>query len=62
LCKQKDDGNVEISAVDPVTSMQPFDHVQVGEVAREISSHLRKVIDEAGKARVAPTSSVAAAA
>ncbi len=62
VVQQKDDGNVEVSAVDPVAAMQPIDHVQVGEVAREISSHLRKVIDEVGKARVAPTSSVAAAA
>jgi uncharacterized protein (DUF302 family) len=62
VVQQKDNGNVEVSAVDPETSMQPIDHIQVGEVAREISSHLRKVIDEVGKAGVAPASSTAAAA
>ncbi len=53
VVQQKDDGNVEVSAVDPVTSMQPINHIQVGEVAREISSHLRKVIDEVRKAEAA---------
>jgi uncharacterized protein (DUF302 family) len=62
VVQQKDDGTVEVSAVDPVASMQPIDHVQVGEVAREISSHLQKVIEEVGKAGVAPANSVAAAA
>ncbi len=53
VVQQKDDGNVEVSAVDPVTSMQPIDHIEVGEVAREISSHLRKVIDEVRKTEAA---------
>ena len=60
VVQQKDDGKVEVSAVDPVMSLRPIDHVQVGEVAREISSHLRKVIDEVDNIQVAP--SVAAAA
>jgi uncharacterized protein (DUF302 family) len=46
VVQQKEDGNVEVSAVDPVSSMQPIDHIVVGEVAREISSQLQKVIDE----------------
>ncbi len=46
VVQQKEDGTVEVSAVDPVLSMQPIDHIIVGEVAREISSHLRDVIDE----------------
>ena len=58
---QKEDGTIEVSAVDPVTSMQPIDHIQVGEVAREISSDLRKVIDEVRKAEIAPTSVSASA-
>jgi uncharacterized protein (DUF302 family) len=60
VVQQKDDGNVEVSAVDPVTSMQPIDHIQVGEVAREISLHLRKVIDEVGTTTIAPNSAAAA--
>jgi len=46
VVQRKEDGNVEVSAIDPVASMQPIDHVVVNEVAREISSHLQKVIDE----------------
>jgi uncharacterized protein (DUF302 family) len=60
VVQQKDDGNVEVSAVDPVTSMQPIDHIQVGEVAREISLHLRQVIDEVGTTAIAPNSAAAA--
>ena len=52
VVQQKENGNVEVSAVDPVMSMRPIDHVQVGEVAREISSHLQKVIDEVGETQV----------
>ena len=62
VVQQKDDGNVEVSVVDPVMSMQPIDHVQVGEVAREISSHLQKVIDEVGNTQVVPANLVTAAA
>ncbi len=62
VVQQKDDGNVEVSAVDPVMSMRPIDHVQVGEVAREISSHLQKVIAEVGNTQVVPANLVTAAA
>ncbi len=60
VVQQKEDGNIEVSAVDPVTSMQPIHHIQVGEVAREISSHLQKVIDDVGKTGVAPAVTLAA--
>ncbi len=46
IVQQKADGNVEVSAVDPVFSMQPISHVVVNEVAQEISSHLQEVISE----------------
>jgi uncharacterized protein (DUF302 family) len=46
VVQKKEDGTIEVSAVDPVRAMQPIDHVVVNEVAREISSHLQKVIDE----------------
>ncbi len=46
IVQQKADGNVEVSAVDPVFSMQPVTHVVVNEVAHEISSHLQDVISE----------------
>jgi uncharacterized protein (DUF302 family) len=62
VVQQKDNGNVEVSAVDPVMSMRPIDHLQVGEVAREISSHLQKVIDEVGETQVLSANLVTAAA
>jgi uncharacterized protein (DUF302 family) len=46
VVQRKEDGSVEVSAVDPVASMQPIDHVVVDEVAQEIRRHLQKVIDE----------------
>ena len=42
----REDGSVEVSAVDPVASMQPIDHIVVDAVAQEIRHHLQKVIDE----------------
>ncbi len=46
VVQQKTDGNVEVSAVDPVLSMQPISHIVVNEVAQEISSQLQSVISE----------------
>ena len=48
IVQQLEDGLVEVSAVDPVLSMQAITHVVVGQVAREMRSHLQKVIDEVG--------------
>ena len=48
IVQQLDDGLVEVSAVDPVLSMQAITHVVVGQVAQEMRSHLQKVIDEVG--------------
>ena len=45
----RENGNVEVSAVDPVLSMEAIDHVVVGQVAQDIRSHLRQVIDELGR-------------
>ena len=50
VLQQRDDGRVEISAVDPVASMQAITHVVVDQVAREIRSHLQRLIDEIGNA------------
>jgi hypothetical protein len=47
--QQQENGNVEVSAVDPVSSMEAIHHVVVGQVAEDISSHLRQVIDELGR-------------
>ena len=46
IVQQQENGNVEVSAVDPVLSMGAIDHVVVGQVAQDIRSHLRQVINE----------------
>ena len=46
VVQRQEDGNVEVSAVDPVISMQAIPHVVVEQVAREIRSQLQRVIDE----------------
>jgi uncharacterized protein (DUF302 family) len=46
VVQQQENGRVEVSAVDPVASMQAITHVVVDQVAREIRSYLQNVIDE----------------
>ena len=48
VLQQQEDGRVEVSAVDPVASMQAITHIVVGQVAQEIRSQLQSVIDEVG--------------
>jgi uncharacterized protein (DUF302 family) len=50
VVQQQEDSRVEVSAVDPVASMQAITHVVVDQVAREIRSRLQNVIDEVGNA------------
>jgi uncharacterized protein (DUF302 family) len=50
VLQQRENGRVEVSAVDPVASMQAITHVVVDQVAREIRSHLQNVIAEVGNA------------
>jgi uncharacterized protein (DUF302 family) len=49
VVQQHDDGRVEVSAVDPVTSMQAITNVVVNQVAEELRSHLESVTDEVGR-------------
>jgi uncharacterized protein (DUF302 family) len=49
VVQQHDDGRIEVSAVDPVASMQAITHVVVNQVAEELRAHLRSVIDEVGQ-------------
>ena len=49
VVQQHDDGRVEVSAVDPVTSMQAITNVVVNQVAEELRSHLISVTDEVGR-------------
>jgi len=48
VLQQQEEGRVEISAVDPVASMQAITNVEVGQVAQDVRSLLQHVIDEVG--------------
>ena len=50
VLQQQEDGRVEISAIDPVASMQAVSHVVVDQIAQDIRSDLKHVIDEVGNA------------
>lgn len=45
IVQEKVKGQVEVSAVDPVVSMQAVDNAALGEIATEIRDRLQKVID-----------------
>ena len=45
IVQEKGEGAVEVSAVDPVASMQAIDNPELREVAGEIRERLRAVID-----------------
>ncbi|MBI2907786.1 MAG: DUF302 domain-containing protein [Chloroflexi bacterium] len=38
-------GKVEVSAIDPIASMQAIDNPKLGDVAKEVQGKLKKVID-----------------
>ncbi|GAA0893532.1 DUF302 domain-containing protein [Fulvivirga kasyanovii] len=44
IVQQSDDG-IEVAAVDPVASMQAVDNKDLAEIAKEIQSKLRSVIE-----------------
>jgi uncharacterized protein (DUF302 family) len=45
IVQQRDRGGVEISAVDPVASMQAIDNPNLAEVAKEVQGRLKKVVE-----------------
>jgi len=45
IVQEKTAGNVEVSAVDPIASMQAVDNPKLGEVAQQVRAKLKKVID-----------------
>ena len=45
LVQETDDGQVEVSAVDPVASMQAIDNPALGEVAQTVQSKLRGIVE-----------------
>lgn len=42
---QEKDGQAEVSAVDPVASMQSIDNEELGELAQQVQAALKRVID-----------------
>jgi uncharacterized protein (DUF302 family) len=46
IVQQHADGSIEISAVDPVASMQAIDNPELGAVAGEVRSLLKQAVDE----------------
>lgn len=46
IVQEHEDGQVEVSAVDPVASMQAIENEELGEVANNVQSMLKKVIDQ----------------
>jgi uncharacterized protein (DUF302 family) len=48
ILQQRDDGRTEISAVDPVASMQAIDNKELARTAGDVGSMLRQVIEELG--------------
>jgi uncharacterized protein (DUF302 family) len=49
ILQQQENGNVEVSAVDPVLSMGAVDQIVVAQVAEDIRSQLQQVVDEVGR-------------
>ena len=45
VVEQKDDGTVEISAVDPLASMQGIENADLAGVAGEVSTRLKGVVE-----------------
>jgi len=47
VIQQQEDGHTEISAVDPVASMQAITNIEVAQIAQDIRSQLQLVVKEA---------------
>jgi uncharacterized protein (DUF302 family) len=45
IVQERDNGKVEVAAVDPVASMMAIKNEKLGEVANEVREKLKKVID-----------------
>ena len=45
VVQEREDGKVEVAAIDPVASMQSVENESLGEVATKIQSKLSRVID-----------------
>jgi uncharacterized protein (DUF302 family) len=46
ILQQKSEGEVEVSAVDPMSSMQAIENPQLGEIAQQVQDLMKKVIED----------------
>ena len=46
IVQQKDDGTVEVAAVNPLASMQAVENEKLGKVAEDITEKLKNVINK----------------
>ena len=46
IVQQHEDGHVEVSAIDPVVSMQAIDHQELSRIAETVRDMLRRVVEE----------------
>lgn len=54
ILQQRDDGTVEVSAVDPVASMQAIDNPKLAAIASQLRGMLQQVIADLGNEVPAP--------
>ena len=54
ILQQRDDGTVEVSAVDPVASMQAIDNPELAAIASQVRGMLQQVIADLGNEVPAP--------
>lgn len=45
IVQEREQGKIEVSAVDPIASMQAVKNPELGEIAAEVTSRLKKVIE-----------------
>lgn len=45
IVQEKPDGKIEVAAVDPIASMQAIESSKLGEIASEVQSKLKQVIE-----------------
>ena len=50
VVQQREDGAVEVAAVDPIASMQAIDNPSLAETAKQVQQMLKAVVEELGAA------------
>ena len=45
IVQEKEDGKIEIAAIDPISSMQAIKNENLGEIAQKVQSKLKQVIE-----------------